>query len=205
MREGTTTIDRYAGDLGGLSSGCAVNPWVLMSGDTGTDANIADLTMHARWTQAAPGAVTTRVLIAGAVLIAYCRVVGLDSELSRYWRQYALIGVTNSTLPFMLFAFAALHLPASYSVILNAMTPLFTALLAVPLLGERLTAAKIAGLVVGVAGVALVSGAGPVVSRPPEDARGPSRPVPPDTHSRPGPRPGSGRTPTGRSGRGRSG
>ncbi len=106
--------------------------------------------------------VTTRVLIGGAILIVYCRIIGLDAGLSRHWRQYALIGVTNSTLPFMLFAFAALHLPASYSVILNAMTPLFTALLAVPLLGERLTAAKIAGLVVGVAGVALVSGAGPV-------------------------------------------
>ena len=81
----------------------------------------------------------------------------------RHWRQYVVIGITNSTLPFMLFAFAALHLPASYSVILNATTPLFTALLAVPLLGERLTAAKIAGLVAGMAGVALVSGAGPVV------------------------------------------
>ena len=107
--------------------------------------------------------VSTRVLIGGAILIVYCRVIGLDAGLARHWRQYALIGVTNSTLPFMLFAFAALHLPASYSVILNAMTPLFTALLAVPLLGERLTTAKIAGLVVGVAGVALVSGAGPVV------------------------------------------
>ena len=53
-----------------------------------------------------------------------------------------MIGVVNSTLPFMLFAFAALHLPASYSVILNATAPLFTALLAVPLLGERLTAAQ---------------------------------------------------------------
>ena len=107
--------------------------------------------------------VTTRVLIAGAVLIAYCRVIGLDAELSRYWRQYVVIGIANSTVPFMLYAFAALYLPASYSVILNAMTPLFTALLAVPLLGERLTAAKVAGLFAGVAGVALVSGAGPVV------------------------------------------
>jgi drug/metabolite transporter (DMT)-like permease len=108
--------------------------------------------------------VTTRVLLGGAVLIAYCRLAGVDAGLSRHWRQYAVIGVANSTLPFLLYAFAALHLPASYSVILNAMTPLFTALLAVPLLGERLTAAKIAGLAAGIAGVALVSGAGPVVA-----------------------------------------
>jgi drug/metabolite transporter (DMT)-like permease len=107
--------------------------------------------------------VVTRVLIGGAVLVAYCRIIGLDAEVARHWRQYAVIGVVNSTLPFMLFAFAALYIPASYSVIMNSTAPLFTALLAVPLLGERLTLAKIAGLLVGAAGVALVSGAGPVV------------------------------------------
>ena len=107
--------------------------------------------------------VVTRVLIGGAVLVAYCRIIGLDAEVARHWRQYAVIGVVNSTLPFMLFAFAALYIPASYSVIMNSTAPLFTALLAVPLLGERLTWTKIAGLLVGAAGVALVSGAGPVI------------------------------------------
>ena len=107
--------------------------------------------------------VTTRVLIGGLVLVAYCRAVRFDAGLRRHWRQYAVIGIVNSTLPFMLYSYAALHLPASYSVILNATTPLFTALLAVPFLGERLTWPKIAGLGSGAAGVALVSGAGPVV------------------------------------------
>jgi len=107
--------------------------------------------------------VVSRVLIGGAVLVAYCRIIRLDAELARHWRQYAVIGVVNSTLPFMLFAFAALSIPASYSVILNSTAPLFTALLAVPLLGERLTLSKVAGLLVGAAGVALVSRAGPVV------------------------------------------
>ena len=107
--------------------------------------------------------VVSRVLIGGAVLVLYCYFTGVPAGLVRHWRQYAVIGVVNSTLPFMLFAFAALHIPASYSVILNSTAPLFTALLAVPFLGERLTVAKVAGLVVGAAGLALVSGAGPVV------------------------------------------
>jgi drug/metabolite transporter (DMT)-like permease len=107
--------------------------------------------------------VTTRVLIGGAVLVAYCRIIGLDAQVKRHWRQYAVIGLVNSTLPFMLFAFAALHLPASYSVILNSTAPLFTALWAVPLLDERLTRLKVTGLLTGAAGVALVSRAGPVV------------------------------------------
>jgi drug/metabolite transporter (DMT)-like permease len=105
----------------------------------------------------------SRVLIAGTVLVLYCRAAGHSADLHRYWRQYAVIGVVNSSLPFVLYAFAALHIPASYSVILNSTTPLFTALLAVPFLGERLTWAKIAGLVAGAVGVALVSRAGPVV------------------------------------------
>jgi drug/metabolite transporter (DMT)-like permease len=107
--------------------------------------------------------VTTRVLIGGAVLVAYCRIIGLDAQVARHWRQYAIIGIVNSTIPFMLFAFAALYLPASYSVILNSTAPLFTALWAVPLLNERLTGLKLIGLFAGAAGVTLVSRAGPVV------------------------------------------
>lgn len=105
----------------------------------------------------------SRVLIAGAVLVLYCRATGFSADLKRYWRQYLFIGVVNSTIPFVLYGFAALHIPASYSVILNSTTPLFTALLAVPLLREKMTNAKVAGLVAGAAGVALVSRAGPVV------------------------------------------
>jgi drug/metabolite transporter (DMT)-like permease len=107
---------------------------------------------------------TTRVLIGGGALIVYCRAAGIDAELRRYWRQYLVIGVVNSSLPFVLFAYAALIIPASYSVILNSTTPLFTAVLAVPLLGERLTFAKIAGLFAGAAGVAFVSRAGPIAA-----------------------------------------
>jgi drug/metabolite transporter (DMT)-like permease len=87
--------------------------------------------------------VTTRVLIGGVVLVAYCRIIGLDAQVARHWRQYAVIGIVNSTLPFMLFAFAALYLPASYSVILNSTAPLFTALWAIPLLNESLTRTKL--------------------------------------------------------------
>src|SRR3954466_15232951 len=97
--------------------------------------------------------VAARVLIGGAVLVAYCRIIGLDAQVRRHWRQYAIIGFVNSTLPFMLFAFAALHLPASYSVILNSTAPLFTAMWAVPLLDERLTPVKLVGLLAGAAGV----------------------------------------------------
>lgn len=106
---------------------------------------------------------TTRVLIAGTALAGYLALVGLDSDLRRLWPQYLVIGVANSAIPFLLFSFAALHIPASYSVILNAATPLFGALLAAIFLAERITLPKVAGLGIGVAGVTLVSRAGPVL------------------------------------------
>jgi drug/metabolite transporter (DMT)-like permease len=105
----------------------------------------------------------TRTLIAGFALVVYFRVIGLDADVRRHWRQYLAIGLGNSALPFLLFSFAAVHLPASYLAILNTATPLCAALLSAIWLGERLTAARIVGLVLGAAGVALVTGAGPVV------------------------------------------
>ncbi len=105
----------------------------------------------------------SRVLIAGIALVAYFRATGFDAELSRFWRHYLVIGVVNSAIPFLLYSYAALHIPASYSAILNAATPSFAMLLSVGFLGERLTAPKVAGLISGAAGVALVSNAGPVL------------------------------------------
>src|SRR5512147_310698 len=71
-----------------------------------------------------------RVLIAWAALAIYSRAVGLNVGWRRFWPQYLMIGAFNAALPFFLFAFAALHIPASYSAILNATSPFFAALLA---------------------------------------------------------------------------
>jgi drug/metabolite transporter (DMT)-like permease len=97
-----------------------------------------------------------RVLIAGIALIIYFRLIKFDPEWRRFWVQYLLIGGINSALPFFLFSFAALHIPASLSVILNSTSPLFAAIFSAIWLGERLTPSKILGLVVGAAGVAFV-------------------------------------------------
>jgi drug/metabolite transporter (DMT)-like permease len=109
------------------------------------------------------GVATGRVLIAGLALVAWFAVTRVDADVRHHWRAYLFVGVLNSALPFLLFAYAALHLPASYLVILNAVTPLFAAVASAVWLGERLTAVKLAGLVTGVAGVVLVSRAGPLV------------------------------------------
>jgi drug/metabolite transporter (DMT)-like permease len=104
----------------------------------------------------------TRVAVAGFALVAWLGIAGIDAEMRARWRQYATIGVVNSAVPFLLFSFAALHLPASYLAILNSAAPMFAAVFSAAFLGERMSRAKGSGLAAGAAGVALVSGAGPV-------------------------------------------
>lgn len=104
----------------------------------------------------------SRMLLAGAALALAFAVLRRHLDVRENWRAYLFVGVLNSSLPFLLFAYAALTLPASYLVILNAALPMFGAMASALWLGEPLDAPKVAGLVVGAAGVALVSRAGPM-------------------------------------------
>src|SRR3954470_15934959 len=106
---------------------------------------------------------TSRVLVAGVALTAGFVMLHRHVDVARHWRAYLFVGVLNSSLPFLLFAFAALTLPASYLVILNTALPLFGAVASAIWLAEPLDAAKLAGLIAGAAGVWFVSRAGPVV------------------------------------------
>ena len=105
-----------------------------------------------------------RVLIAGIALVLYFRVIKHDLDWRRYWKQYLIIGGVNSALPFFLFSFAALHIPGSFSAILNSSSPLFAAVFSAMWLGERLTPMKVLGLLVGSAGVVLVVKIGAVAT-----------------------------------------
>ncbi|AZZ35475.1 hypothetical protein CIK05_01220 [Bdellovibrio sp. qaytius] len=98
-----------------------------------------------------------RVLIAGVVLSVYFYAIKFDVEWKKYWKHYFIIGVVNSSIPFLLYAVAALYIPASLSVILNSSTPLFSAIFAAIWLRDKLTPRKIVGLVLGMAGVSFVA------------------------------------------------
>ena len=106
---------------------------------------------------------TSRVLIAGIALTGAFVALRRYLDVALHWREYLFVGVLNSALPFLLFAYAALTLPASYLVILNTALPLFGAIASAIWLAEPLDGRKLAGLVAGAAGVLLVSRAGPVV------------------------------------------
>jgi drug/metabolite transporter (DMT)-like permease len=75
------------------------------------------------------------------------------AEMRAHWRDIAVIGLTNSALPFVLFSYAAQSLPAGVSAISDAIAPLLVALSGWLLLGEKLDATRASGMVIGLTGV----------------------------------------------------
>jgi drug/metabolite transporter (DMT)-like permease len=98
-----------------------------------------------------------RTLIAGIALAVYFGFAGFNPEWRRWGRQYVIVGILTSALPFLLWAYAALTLTAGLMSVLNATSPMWGALWSAVLLRERLTAGQVLGLVIGVFGVALVT------------------------------------------------
>ena len=107
-----------------------------------------------------------RTALAAAVLLLCAVVVGRLPKLRAYWREFLILGAVNSAVPFTLIAFAQLELTASLAAILNSTTVLFTALVAAVWTGEPLTRGKLAGVLLGVAGVAVLVGWDPVALSP---------------------------------------
>ncbi|MEI7036645.1 DMT family transporter [Fulvimonas yonginensis] len=75
------------------------------------------------------------------------------AEWRRHWKPIAVVGLTNSALPFALFTFATHSLTAGTASIIDGMTPMFAALIGWLWLGQRLDAWRGAGLLAGFAGV----------------------------------------------------
>lgn len=77
------------------------------------------------------------------------------------WRAFAVMGLLNNVVPFLLFAFAVTRIPSGLAAILNATTPIFTVLAAHALTrDEKLGGSKMIGVASGFAGVVVLVGPG---------------------------------------------
>lgn len=107
--------------------------------------------------------IEARVLLAGLALWLALAALRRDRPSWRaQGRRYLVLGALSAALPFTLIAVAELHLTASLAAILNATTPLFTLLIGAARGHETLTARRLAGVGLGIAGVALLVGLGPL-------------------------------------------
>ncbi len=100
--------------------------------------------------------------LAGLALLLILLLSGKSLSWRTHWRQYMLIGVIGSALPFVLYSYAALHIPAGYSAIINSTSPLWSVFLGVLFWRQQLNYRIVAGLLCGVAGVSLLVSLGPV-------------------------------------------
>ena len=111
-----------------------------------------------------PAAMTElRVLVAGLLLAAYLvwrmgasRAV---EEVRAAWRPCLVLGVINSAVPMTLVAWGETHIDSSVAGIAQATVPIFTFLLAARFLPhERVGPLRIAGVALGLLGVAALTG-----------------------------------------------
>lgn len=78
----------------------------------------------------------------------------------RIWAGFVVLGALNNFVPFSLIAWGQVHIGSGLASILNATTPLFTAVVAHAWGQERLNAHRVAGVLLGLGGVAMLIGPG---------------------------------------------
>ncbi|BBI52036.1 hypothetical protein HORIV_44570 [Vreelandella olivaria] len=71
-----------------------------------------------------------------------------------------ILGAINSGIPFLMYSIAATLLPAGYSAILNATTPLTGAMIGFFIFSERLTIKKWLGVTLGIIGITVITTVG---------------------------------------------
>jgi drug/metabolite transporter (DMT)-like permease len=106
-----------------------------------------------------------RVLLAALFLAVVGAALRKPLDVRRNALHYLVLGLFNSALPFLLFAFAARTLSASLLSILNATAPIWGAAIGALWTRTALSARALLGLALGVAGVALLVGFDPSTLR----------------------------------------
>jgi len=104
--------------------------------------------------------VVARVVIAAVILHLALRASGLrmprDAAL---WRTFFAMAFINNVMPFSLIVWGQSHIASGLAAIVNATTPLFTVMIAhVFTSDERLTRGRLAGVIIGLSGVAVMIG-----------------------------------------------
>lgn len=103
-----------------------------------------------------------RVAIAASGLLVMLALMRVKWAFNGKLKTCLLLGMINSGMPATLYAVAAQVLPAGYSAIFNATTPLMGVLIGGLFFHERLTPIKLLGVFVGLFGVGILTRAGPV-------------------------------------------
>jgi drug/metabolite transporter (DMT)-like permease len=102
-----------------------------------------------------------RLMFACAVLVPAALLAegrGALRDARAAWVWLALLGVVNTAIPFLLISWAEIRLDSGLAAILQAAAPIFSAVISTRFGGDRVTGLRLAGVLVGFAGVGLLVG-----------------------------------------------
>ena len=103
-----------------------------------------------------------RVSLAALGLLALLAALKVRLDFQGKLKVTMLLGLINSGIPSLMYCLAALTLPAGYSSIFNATTPLMGVLIGTLFFAEQMTWARGFGVFIGLFGVALLTRTGPL-------------------------------------------
>jgi drug/metabolite transporter (DMT)-like permease len=109
--------------------------------------------------------VCLRLGIAALILLPILVWRGAWPQLMAHPRALFIVGVPFTAVPFLLMTWGALHITAGLSAVLNATAPMFAALVAYVVMKEKLGRWRVAGLLLGFAGVLWLMSGGAVSMR----------------------------------------
>jgi len=101
-----------------------------------------------------------RVVIAGAVLLGYVAVRRIPIPTDwRVWGLVAALSLINIAVPFLLVNWAQLHVNSGVAALIMGFTPLMSLIAShVTTSDDRITPAKLAGMMLGIAGIVTIVG-----------------------------------------------
>lgn len=97
-----------------------------------------------------------RLALGALALAVFCLSQRRVFAFRRNWKHFLVLGIINSAFPFLCFGYAAQTFSASLLSIFNASTPIFAGILGVFWLKRKVSTLGWLGMLVGVAGVALI-------------------------------------------------
>ncbi len=117
--------------------------------------------------------VAMRVLLAAVTLQLVIAFMGIRLPFTaQAWTSFLIMGIINNVIPFTLLSWGQIYVASGVASILNATTPIFTALIAhLTTSDEKLTSNRALGVFLGVIGVAVMIG-GPALAAMTNDLMG---------------------------------
>lgn len=97
-----------------------------------------------------------RISLAAVFLWMVCLLMRKKTPILQNKRHFLILGLLNSALPFLLFAYALQTLTASLMAILNSTAPIFGAIISALYLRRAVSYQTLLGLIIGVTGVVVL-------------------------------------------------